>query len=79
MDRHRHAHRSDGRDGGLCDLGPAGAVAAIVAPMFVPVDNRVSMRMIGLRLAIIAIVDASFDFVLADEPATSLRSALPDP
>ena len=47
--------------------------------MFVPVDNRVSMRMIGLRLAIIANVDASFDFVLADEPATSLRSALPDP
>ena len=30
-------------------------------------------------LAIIAIFDAPFEFVLADEPATSLRLALPDP
>ena len=30
-------------------------------------------------LAIIAIFDAPFEFVLADEPTTSLRLALPDP
>jgi len=30
-------------------------------------------------LAIIAIFDAPFEFVLANEPATSLRLALPDP
>ena len=30
-------------------------------------------------LAIITIVGAPFEFVLADEPATSLRLALPDP
>ena len=30
-------------------------------------------------LAIIAIFDAPFEFVLANEPATSLRFALPDP
>ena len=51
-----------------------------IALMLVPVDNRVPMRIaVGLFtvafifcIAIIAIFDAPSEFVLADEPATSL-------
>lgn len=63
-----------------------GAITQI-ALMLVHLESRGPMRMaVGLFtvafifcLAIIAIFDAPFEFVLADEPAASLRSALPNP
>jgi hypothetical protein len=63
-----------------------GAITQI-ALMLVHVESRVPMRIaVGLFtvafifcLAIIAIFDAPFEFVLADEPAASLRLALPNP
>lgn len=62
-----------------------GAITQI-ALMLVHLGNRTPMRIaVGLFtvafifcLVIIAVFDAPFDFVLADEPAASLRLALPN-